>query len=148
MASYGSINEIEKAIKKAVSEGLKEAGEKGKEIAKQHVDSDVYGSYAPVKYERTHTLKNTIVSENIDDMNVEIKHEGLGGYSSVVSGYSANSDLMPELVHNSGAPNIFGGNGGAWTSARPYMKNATPSVEEKAVEEIKNALTSKGFKLG
>lgn len=146
MTSYGSISEIESAIKKAVSEGLKEAGEKGKEIAKQHVDSDVYGSYAPVKYERTHTLKNTIVSENIDDMNVEIKHDGLGGYSSVVSGYSANSDLMPELVHNSGAHPLWGG--GTYTGARPYMKNSVDNVQKEAEDSIKSALMKKGFTLG
>lgn len=147
MATVSSMAELEALIKGAVEEGLKDVGEAGEKIVQQQIESDVYGLHSPVKYERTYQLKESVTHE-VNGLEVEIKHDGLGGYFSVVPGYSANSSLIPELVHNSGAPNIFGGAGGTWTGGRPYMENAKAEVESQATEALKSALSSKGFNIG
>lgn len=126
-----SYSQLEHEINKRIREGLRNIGDKGEKIVKEQIQKDVYAGYFPSQYERTFGLMNSITYK-LEGNVLTIYHEGMSGYTSVVKGYTAKSELIPKLIHDYGAKNIFGGKGGAWTKPRKYMDNAINDVEKLA----------------
>lgn len=98
-------------------------------------------SDSDVSYERTFGLLNSVVMKH-EGNTISIFHEGMSGYESVVKGYTANSDLIPDLIHV-GAPNIFrgGASNPAWSKPRDYI-----DISRQIIEKEANSVFNKIFK--
>lgn len=151
--NVSSFAELERAIKQAVKSGMKEVGEKSKEVVKQKIDSEVYAKYSPVEYSRTYELRESVDSKDVGDLEIEIYHDASkisphspNQHMSVIDG-SSSADAIPEIVHDGLSGSALGD--GAWRSARPYMDKAAEEIESKdiAKKAIEQELKKKGFKV-
>lgn len=140
-----SFSQLESELNKLIQKGLKSIGKSGEKTVKEQIQKQVYAKYLPsdsdVSYERTFGLLNSVVMKH-EGNTISIFHEGMSGYESVVKGYTANSDLIPDLIHV-GAPNIFrgGASNPAWSKPRDYI-----DISRQIIEKEANSVFNKIFK--
>lgn len=145
--SITSYKELQKVIEKAVKDSLKDLGEDIEDIVREEVHKHVYSSYSPVEYERTGDLGNSIESKAVGKSQVEIKHDTSKiSATSVKTGASVGA-YLPEIVHDTGAPNIFNSKSYPWMKSRPYMTKAVERLgrTNEHVSSMKKSLKAKGL---
>lgn len=108
-------------------------GEDVVELAKKHVDDDVYKKYTPVKYERTYQLRDSLFSEKLqrsgNSASVVVRHDWQDMSHNVEKYQHASPFWSPWVYNRYLAETVeFGLSGdlfgkGAWQNPRPYMAN-------------------------
>lgn len=85
MATFNSVNALEKYIKNAVSKSMKDAGDETENIMREEIQTQVYDGYKDNPY-RTGQLMDSIGITKITDDSVEVSWQDNGDWNSLING--------------------------------------------------------------
>ena len=145
MAKARTEAQFRRLLQKAVDRGIQNSRKPLEDLTKETIDRVVYGAGTPSMYGRTYNLKESIVAQPQGSMSIKIKHQSLGGYSSM-SGVSLSTEAMANIVTSGASPVPFGS--GFWTSPRPYMDVTAQQLaggEWKAI--LRRGIASAGYRV-
>lgn len=144
-----SVSELMAAIGGITEVALEQAKTPTLDVVKKNVDEHVYGAGTPVEYGRTGNLRDSLDVERTG-MILEIAHRDTAFYPSALGGGSGLSTKgLAQVVHNTGAPDVFGGSSTTfWQKPRPYMDRARDELAAyKFKELLADGIRAQGFKV-
>ena len=147
MLHVNSLAELEKRLTSAISDSLRDMGGNMQKIVREELYDGVYASYAPTEYKRNHSLLGSLDNKMVGNNELVIEHD-----TSKISAFSLKTGasvahFLPDIVHNTGAPNIFNKYKYPWMSPRPYMDNTIKRLNSSREHEaaMKKYLYQQGF---
>lgn len=148
---FDNNKQIMEYIRKQVRASTEKLGEHVKEKAKRQIEEDIY-SYNPVEYERTNTLKDSLVyragEDRKDGIDIFIEHdEDFMKFRSLVTGEEV-SEFLPFWIHEGYVPNIFNNIANyPWMKPRPYMTHTVEKLnkDKSHIKVFKAELKKRGL---
>lgn len=156
------MKELEKYILNVLKEVVYEVGEKVNELAREHVDRDVYmkdnqsNHYAYGYSQPTFGLRDSLTTDKVktngNEVSTEIYHDSnkmITDPDNFVHGSNYWNkrdirDILPEIVEFGLSGDFFGN--GWWQDPRPYMQNTIKELQSsgKLQQWFKQGLKSRG----
>ena len=134
MPSFNSIADLEKYIRSAIKNSLKnEVFEKVRDVEQQHIDDDVYGVYKPAMYKRRDinegliadkNIKKTMIGDDTLQVTNETKPNPIGYPQSQVTTKGKNLAMLVE--GGDGASGVYdfpSDDEDAYMNPRPFTQN-------------------------
>lgn len=145
MATAKNMKELAALINKQIKQSLKDdVGKKVVEVAKEHVQTDVYNVYSPKEYERTGKLKESFVVNETSD-GIEIENTRKDGNRDIVEIIEHGHD---ESAQGYEYP-VYYPDGDNYIQERPFIENTRQQIKKENihVNELKKSLNKNGFKV-
>lgn len=149
----GSYEGLEQLIKQAVIQTVKhELKDVAIKTVKEHIQSDVYNTYSPDVYNRTHTLENSLVgnthvNNSGNQILLTIEHdENKMNYESVVYDKYIIEDqnAVVDWIVSGDVYNLWHDDPSeAYLNPRPYMENAEESLMKEINVVINDGITKR-----
>jgi hypothetical protein len=142
--SFNSMKDLEKYINQQIKDSLeKDVSEKVIDIAKRHVETDVYNVYKnPKEYERTGKLKESFESTSIEN-GIEIENTRRDGNREIAEIIEHGHDDSKQGYEYP----AYYPQGENFIQARPFIQNTKDEIvrDKVHVDELKKSMKSKGI---
>lgn len=150
----------------AVSEALKEVGDRVNQLLREHVDTDVYKAGSRTNYyargttQPTYGLRDSITTSDVrtgkgsaevevfhDSQKMELDSQNFVHGSNYWKGGNDIRDILPLIIDMGLSGDLFGS--GWWQDERPYFRNAVKELKDSGMLEnwFKQALKRQGIEV-